>query len=138
MKAWLVNTNSKDKNRNPNGYKFMLRQNKAAAYYNRRTEVDIISAEDMVLLYHNDNRVIAIGFVIENIPHDFGDMENIEHWVDVNWIWKAKMDSDFEPTNFINRNDLGITMVNGAVINITNQLNYKSLFEEIGKRQYFM
>ena len=29
MKSWLINTNSKAKNGNPNGYKYMLRQNKA-------------------------------------------------------------------------------------------------------------
>ncbi|MGO5000511.1 hypothetical protein ACEN2G_13340 [Oceanisphaera sp. W20_SRM_FM3] len=42
MKTWLVNTNTKGKNGNPNGFKYMLRQNKASAYYDRAPEVDKI------------------------------------------------------------------------------------------------
>ena len=30
MKTWLVNTNTKGENGNPNAFKYMLRQNKAA------------------------------------------------------------------------------------------------------------
>ena len=55
MKTWLVNTNSKTSHHNPNGFKYMLRQNKASAYYDRATEVDKIKEHDLVLLYHNDN-----------------------------------------------------------------------------------
>ena len=40
MVAWLVNTNSNAANGNPNGYKFMLRQNKVAAYWGRKNAVD--------------------------------------------------------------------------------------------------
>ena len=64
-------------------------------------------------------------------------MEEIEHWVDVNWIWKAKFDSSFEPLNSIDRNDLGITMVNGTVVNVTDQVDYKELFSQITIRQEF-
>lgn len=138
MVAWLVNTNSKAENGNPNGYKFMLRQNKAAAYYGRKTEIDKISPHDLILLYHNDNRVIAVGFAVDRMKHDYKDLSSIEHWVDVNWIWKANFDDNFNPTNSINRHDLEITMVNGTVLNITGQIRYDVLFEEIGKRQSFL
>lgn len=138
MKTWLVNTNTKVENGNPNAFKYMLRQNKAAAFYSRASEIDRISKGDLVFLYHNENRIIAVGTVVSPYKgHDFEDMEIIEHWVDVNWLWKARFDDDFEPLNPINRNDLGITMVNGTVVNITDQVNYRELLFQIAERQTF-
>ncbi len=138
MKTWLVNTNTKGENGNPNGFKYMLRQNKASAYYDRASEVDKIKKSDLVLLYHNDNRIIAVGAVVTPYEgHDFEDLNEIEHWVDVNWLWNASFDKDFEPTNPINRNKLGITMVGKTVVNVTDQINYKILFEEIAMKQKF-
>ena len=138
MKTWLVNTNTKVENGNPNAFKYMLRQNKAAAFYDRAGEIDKISKGDLVFLYHNENRIIAVGAVVSSYKgHGFKDMEEIEHWVDVNWIWKAKFDSSFEPLNSIDRNDLGITVVNGTVVNVTDQVDYKELFSQITIRQEF-
>ena len=138
MKTWLVNTNTKVENGNPNAFKYMLRQNKAAAFYDRAGEIDKISKGDLVFLYHNENRIIAVDAVVSSYKgHDFKDMEEIEHWVDVNWIWKAKFDSSFEPLNSIDRNDLGITVVNGTVVNVTDQVDYKELFSQITIRQEF-
>jgi predicted Mrr-cat superfamily restriction endonuclease len=138
MKVWLVNTNSKEESENPNGFKFMLRQNKASAYYDKKVAIDKISTADIVLLYHNNNRVIAVGCVIENVEYDFPEIHNTEHWVDVNWIWKANFNDKFEPTNAIDRNKIGITMVNNTVVNITNQLDYKVLFEQIAQKQNYL
>lgn len=138
MKIWLVNTNTNDENGNPNGYKQMLRQNKAAAYFSRKETVDKIEPSDMVLLYHNQNRVIAVGFVIDDDEHDFSDMSDVEHFVSVNWFWKANFDKNFEPINSIDRNTLGINMVNNTVVNITNQVDCWVLLEEIAKRQNFI
>lgn len=138
MKVWLVNTNTKGKNKNPNGFKYMLRQNKASAYYDRASEVDRIKKSDLVLLYHNDNRIIAVGAVVNHYEgHDYKVLNKVEHWVDVNWLWKASFDDNFVPTNAINRNKLGITMVNGTVGNVTDQVDYKALFEEIAMKQQF-
>jgi len=138
MKTWLVNTNTKTKNGNPNAFKYMLRQNKAAAFYDRAPEINKIEKGDLVFLYHNDNRIIAVGSVITSYQgHDFSDIEEIEHWVDVNWMWKAKFNDNYDPINSINRNDLGINMVNGTVVNITNQVDYKELFSQIAIRQEF-
>ncbi|CAG35132.1 hypothetical protein [Desulfotalea psychrophila] len=138
MKTWLVNTNSKDKNGNPNAFKYMLRQNKAAAFYGKASEVDKIEKGDLVLLYHNKNRIISVGAVVTPYEgHDFSAMAKIEHWVDVNWLWKADFDSDFKPTNSINRNDIGITMVNGTVVNVSSQVSYKKLFAAIASHQNF-
>ncbi len=138
MKTWLVNTNTKGENGNPNAFKYMLRQNKAAAFYDRAPEIDKIKKGDLVCLYHNHNRIIAVGSVVTPYQgHDFSDMESIEHWVDVNWLWKADFDNDFEPINFIDRNELNITMVNGTVVNVTDQVNYKELLVQIAKHQSF-
>lgn len=89
-----------------------------------------------MFLYHNENRIIAVGTVVTPYQgHDFEDMEEIEHWVDINWIWKAKFNEDFEPTNSIDRNVLGITMVYGTVVNVTDQVDYKELLSQIASRQ---
>ena len=116
----------------------MLRQNKVSAYYERATRVDKINVNDLVLLYHNNNRIIAVGAVVNDSEgHDFKDLD-IEHWVDVNWLWKDNFDKSKNPINPIIRNDIGITMVNNTVVNITDQVDYKKLFEEITKRQNFL
>ncbi|ABA57209.1 conserved hypothetical protein [Nitrosococcus oceani ATCC 19707] len=138
MKTWLVNTNIRPENGNPNAFKYMLRQNKAAAFYGRAVEIDNICRGDLVCLYHNDNRIIAVGAVVEPYQgHDFEEMELIEHWVDVNWLWKADFNDSFEPLNSIDRRELGIKMVNGTVINITDQVNYKELLTQIAQRPIF-
>ena len=139
MKTWLVNTNSKDENGNPNAYKYMLRQNKAAAFYGKAGAVDKISKGDVVMLYHNDNRIIAVGCVVAPFEgHDFGHaVDSIEHWVDVNWLWKASLDSQSNPTSHIDRNVIGIRMVNNTVVNITDQVDYKILLSEVARMQSF-
>lgn len=137
MKAWSVNTNTKDDNGNPNAYKYMLRQNKAAAFYDRASAIDQIDKGDLVFLYHNQNRIIAVGTVVTPFEgHDFKEME-VEHWVDVNWLWKADFDSKFEPINSIDRKSLGIKFTAGTVNNVTEQIDYKELFVQIANRQSF-
>lgn len=137
MKVWLVNTNSNENNGNPNGYKFMLRQNRIATYYNKRNNVDKINKGDLILLYHNSNRIIAVGFAVNGPNHDFIDFDNLEHWVDINWFWKSRFNEHHEPIDFINRYDINIKMVNNSVVNITNQVDLYKLLELIGKRNYF-
>ncbi len=123
----------------------MIRHNKVAAYYNpANSKIDKIEKGDLVLLYHNDNQIVAVGCVVkEFVRHVFQQcMNDIEHWADVNWIWKASFSEKngiFNPLNPIPRTDeLGIPMVNGTVINISNSLNHKTLLEEIAKRQIYM
>ncbi len=136
MKTWLVNTNSKEQNSNPNAFRFMLRQNKVAAYYSRAHTIDKISEGDLVLLYHNANRIIAVGAVVTQFEgHDFSDVDQVEHAADVNWLWIADFDADLAPTNSIDRNTIGITMVNNTVVNVTEQVDYRLLIQEIASRQ---
>jgi len=114
----------------------MLRQNKAAAYYDRAFTIDKLSTGDLVLLYHNDNRIIAVGCVVKGFEgHDFSEVDEVEHWADVNWIWNAGFDKEFRPIDPIDRNDLGITMVRPTVVNVTDQVDYRLLFENIAKKQ---
>lgn len=137
MKTWIVNSNTKSSNNNPNGFLYMLRQNKVSAFYDRAKTIDKISKEDLVLLYHNENRVIAVGAVV-NSPevHDYDDL-SVEHWVDVNWLWKDKFNNN-QPENPIDRKTLNISMVNNTVVNVTEQVDYRRLIEEVTKRQIFL
>lgn len=137
MNTWLVNTNSNPNNNNPNGFKFMLRQNKIATFYDRKEEIEKIAIADMILLYHNENRIIAVGFAVEHASHDFEEMSAVESWLDVNWIWKASFDNNYNPINSINRIDIGITSVMRSVNNVTGQVNHKEILSQIGKRQHF-
>lgn len=135
MKTWLVNTNSRE---DISAFKYMIRQNRAIAYGDKAVSVDKIKKGDLVCLYHNDNRIIAVGAVIaDHEGHDYEDIRELERWVDANWLWKARFDDDFEPIDSINRHDLSITMVNGTVVNVTEQMDYKALMTEIAKRQNF-
>jgi len=138
MKTWLVNSNNKAESANPNGFKYMLRQNKAAAFYDRAPGIDKIKKGDLVCLYHNENRIIAVGAVVKPYGgHDFDEITKIEHWVDVNWLWKATFDDKDNPINPIDRNTIGITMVNGTVVNVTKQINYKELLSQMSSNQEF-
>ncbi|MEI6746676.1 MAG: hypothetical protein WCL34_12005 [Methylococcaceae bacterium] len=144
MKAWLVNTNVGN---NEECVEYMIRHNKVAAYYNpANSKIDRIEKDDLVLLYHNQSRIVAVGCVVKKfVPHVFQQcMNDIEHWADVNWIWKASFSEKngiFNPLNpIIRTEELGIPqpLVRPTVSNITEHLNYKLLFEEISKKQTYM
>ncbi|MEI6645310.1 MAG: hypothetical protein WCP12_04670 [bacterium] len=142
MKAWLINSNSKTENKGTHCFEYMIRHSKVSAYYDGfNNQIDIIEKGDLVLLYHNKNRIIAVGFVVKKCtPHDYQhDMGSVdEHWADVNWIWKVTFDNDLTPLNPIIRTNVDITMVNKTVVNITDQLDYKGLLEEMASRQLYL
>jgi len=142
MKAWLVNSNSNPNNKGPHCFEYMIRHNKVAAYFDDwNTQIDLIKKGDLVLLYHNKNRIIAVGCVVKGFePHDYQQTMGTadEHWADVNWLWKASFDDQLNPVNPIIRTDVDITMVGKTVVNITEQLDYRLLLEEIAKRQAYM
>jgi len=141
MKAWLVNSNSNPNNKGPHCFEYMIRHNKVAAYFDDwNALIDPIKKGDLVLLHHNDFRIIAVGFVVKGFePHDYQkQMGDIEHWADVNWLWKASFDDQLNPVNPIIRTDVGVTKCRNTVEDITEQLDYKCLLEEIAKRQVYM
>lgn len=135
MNVWLVNSNSKEENKNDNGFRYMLNQNRVMTYYTRRFEIDKIQKNDLVLLYHNQTGIVAVGFALEKELHDFSDIQNIEHCVNVNWIWKALFDSELNRfKNSINQRMIGIDKVFGTVLKI-NTLKTDILLKEIGEKQ---
>jgi len=139
MNAFLVNTNSKKENVNPNGFKILLRQNKISAYDAAMPQVENISNGDLILLYHNENRIIAVGFAVNTEQHDYEDVKALERFVHVNWIWKANFGSDFQPLNSIDRKAIGGLPNYLRTVNNNNEhIDYRKLFEEIGKRQNFI
>lgn len=138
MKAWLVNSNKKPENNGSHCFEYMIRQNKVAAYYEAKTQIDQIHAQDLVLLYHKQCGVIAVGFIVKEFTQPDYELGKIEHWADVNWIWKATFNDKKDPVNAIDYKYIGINMLMPTVVNITGQLNHKLLLEEIAKRQTYM
>ena len=146
MRAWLVNTNTKPENGNPNGFKHMLRHNKAAGYYDAGSQLNGIQIGDVVMLYHNQNRIVAIGCVVSQPQqYDFEDIAHFETWVDANWLWKADFNQNDQTNNFIDRRNIGLGVLAGielarTVIEVTNHLDYKALLAEIShpSRQKFL
>jgi hypothetical protein len=132
MNIWLINTI--DENRNPNAYKQMFKKNRASAFYSNYKTENKISTQDIILLCHNQNDIVAVGFVINDEEQSPGYIEN---FVSVDWFWKASFNNEFEPTNPINKNTLGITKNFPSVIKVTNDVNCRILLEEIAKRQDF-
>jgi hypothetical protein len=142
MKAWLVNSNWSQQD---HCFEYMIRHNKVAAYGDAKMQIKPIEEDDLVLLYHNENRIIAVGCVVKGFePYDHQTaLGDFEYWADVNWLWKAFFVRDdqnqLKPVNPIMRTDeLNIPMVGKTVVNITDQLNYRLLWEEIAKRQIYM
>jgi len=136
MKVCVVNSNVNPNNNCPDCFKYMLRQNRVITYYERATQIDGIEAGDLILLYHNDNRVIAVGFATnDHAEHNFPDIAAHEHWIDVNWIWKCVLDQNDNPINPIDRNSLGFNIPRHTVVDVTKKINLSNLLSEIGIRQ---
>jgi len=75
----VVNTNATYME---NAYKDMLRECKAAAYYDRKYAVDGIRKGDRVFLYHTGVGVCAMGRAIDSVKEvDYGNDPGAEHFV---------------------------------------------------------
>lgn len=144
MEAWLVNTNSNKKNGNPNAFKFMLRQRKVPVYVTRKEGIAPMTAGDLVLLYHNDNMIIAVGFALRKPFDDFDHFDvpdtthNVERWIDVNWIWQARFNTNFKAVTPILRQSVGIKSYLQPIQRVTKQVNYAELFKAMGKLQEYL
>lgn len=83
----VVNTNITYRK---NAYKEMLAQDKAAAYYGRKTAVDGIQKGDRVFLYHTGVGVCAMGRAIDRFREaDYGEDAGAEHYVKLDMQFKA-------------------------------------------------
>ena len=134
MNIYLVNTNNNPANGNPNGYKYMLREGFVATYYGNKTDIDVVRPGDMVLLYHNDNRIIAVGFVLSGVnPRDFWPEEHFAH---VKWVWKVNFNESFAPLNPIMRDEIHLSTgdVRRAVENISSKIQYDELWKIVSQK----
>jgi predicted Mrr-cat superfamily restriction endonuclease len=133
MNTWLVNSNIKN---NSNAFKYMLRQGKVSSFYQEADRVDKLQQGDLVLLYHNNNRIIAVGSVLSQFDRDdFTNDESTENWSDVNWLWKARLNEHYEPIEHIDRNTVGVTNILRVVNRVTDQVDYRALMVEIASKQ---
>jgi predicted RNA-binding protein with PUA-like domain len=84
----------------PEIYKEMLREKKAAAYYNRKEEITKINKGDTVFLYHNRVGVIAFGKAIESYrKKEFNGDQNEEYFIPLKFTWE--INPDYEPEKAI-------------------------------------
>jgi len=84
---FVVNTNVTYRK---DAYLDMLSQNKAAAYYDRKTAVDGIRKSDRVFLYHTGVGVCAMGRAIDRFEEvDYRNDRGEEHFVRLKMEYKA-------------------------------------------------
>jgi len=113
-------------------YKDMLLSNKISAYYDAISQLEQIKQGDLILLYHKNWKVIAVGFAISNVlTNDMLKDNDIESFVYVNWIFKAN-------DNLENAIDYRV-IANGnpppPTVSPVKTVNERKLFEEISKNQ---
>lgn len=90
----IVNTNIKYSNIQ---YKEMLNENKAAAYYDKKTTINKIQKGDEVFLYQTGLGIIAYGKVKSNCKmKDIGKDKNEEYYVEIDYKWKINPDTEKE------------------------------------------
>ena len=113
-------------------YRDMLMTNRVSAYYDAIKQLKKINQGDLILLYHKDWKVIAVGFAISNLLTNH-ELKDIEGFVYVNWIFKANDDLD----NAIDYRDIADGNPPPPTVSPIYSLDEKKLLEEISKRQNF-
>ena len=89
----IVNTNIKYE---PDTYKEMLKEEKASAYFGKKTAVDSIQKGDRVFLYHSGVGICAVGKAIDGVEmKEFHGVRDSEHFVSCKFI--KKIDPEKEP-----------------------------------------
>ena len=92
--AHVVNTNVTWSDRN---WREMLAENKAAAYYRRKSAIDKIQRGDRVYLYHTGVGIVAAGRAKEGVRvRDYDGDSDAEHYVPVEFHYKVNPESDRE------------------------------------------
>ena len=112
-------------------YKDMLISNKISVYYEAIKQLKQVSFGDLILLYHNDWKVIAVGFAISDILTNDMLKDDIESFIYVNWIFK----SDDDLKNTIDYRKIADGKAPPKSISPIYSLNKEKLFEEISKNQ---
>ena len=112
-------------------YKDMLRSNKVSAYYDAIKQLQQIKFGDLILLYHKDWKVIAVGFAIsDTLTNDMLD-DDIESFVYINWIFKANDDLK----NAIDYRNIAEGKVPPPTISPIYSVDTEKLFKEMSKNQ---
>jgi hypothetical protein len=126
MKIWSVNTNQT--NHGDEVAKLFLKQNRIILWYrDEKPNLKHIQKGDLVLAYHNELRVIAVGFALSE--RTTCDNFEKEEFVDVDWIWK-NLENPIQLNNIQSENK--VKMFNGSIFNWTENIDTKKLLSEIG------
>lgn len=89
---FIVNTNITWSKKN---YKEMLKQEKAAAYYQRKKSIESINKGDTIFLYHTGVGVIAYGKAIDsNRMQDIDGEKDGEYYIKLKFDWMVNPDSE--------------------------------------------
>ncbi len=89
---FIVNTNSRYM---PKIYKEMLKEKKAAAYYNRKEKISKIRKGNIVFLYHNRVGVIAYGRTNDSYKKkEIDGDEDEEYYIPLKFSWKINPDTE--------------------------------------------
>jgi hypothetical protein len=116
-------------------YEDMLLSNKISAYYEATKQLKQINKGDLILLYHKDWKVIAVGFAISDVlTNDMLKKNDIESFVYVNWIFKANKDLK----NSIDYRNIADGNPPPPTVSPVYSINSVKLFEEISKNQNFI
>ncbi len=110
----------------------MLMSNKISAYYDAIKQLEQINQGDLILLYHKNWKVIAVGFAISNVlTNDMLKHNDRESFVYINWIFKANDDLN----NSIDYRNIADGNPPPPTISPVYKVNEKKLFEEMSKKQ---
>ena len=89
---FVVNTNSKSM---PEIYKEMLKEKKAAAYYDRKERISNIKKDNIIFLYHNRVGVIAYGKATDDFKKkEIDGNEDEEYYIPLKFDWEINPDKE--------------------------------------------
>jgi len=113
-------------------YKDMLLSNKISAYYEAIKQLEQIKQGDLILLYHKNWKVIAVGFAISNVlTNDMLKDNDRESFIYINWIFKANDNLE----NSIDYREIADGNPPPPTVSPIYKVNEKKLFEEMSKKQ---
>ena len=125
MQVWSVNTNQS--NTGDEFANWFLEQNRVILWErDGKSNLSEIRKGDLILVYHNQKRVIGVGFAISEREI----VDSREETLNVDWIFK-NLDNPIKLDNIESKK---IGMFHGAIFNWTENIDTFKLLTEIGKR----
>jgi hypothetical protein len=127
MKIWSVNT--LQSKHGDFVAKSFLNQNRVILWWREnQTDFGHIKKGDLILAYHNEKRIIAVGFATS--IKQFSCENEGEQFVDVDWIWK-NLEKPIQLNDIQSENK--VKMFNGSIFNWTENIDTFKLLSQIGK-----